>query len=154
MFEKNGVTLRFAGPDDMPAVLELIKELAAYEQAADEVKNSVEQLSADGFGVNPAFECVVAVLNNQVTGFALFFTSYSTWKGKCIYLEDLCVKENYRRLGIGKKLFDFVLQRAKDRKMKRLSWQVLDWNEPAISFYKKYNSDLDPEWINGKIILE
>jgi GNAT superfamily N-acetyltransferase len=148
------ISVRFATTDDMPAVLELIKELAAYENAASEVKNSAIQLIEDGFGDNPAFECVVAANASEVIGFALFFTSYSTWKGKCLYLEDLCVSENYRRMGIGKKLFDFVLQLAKDRKMKRFSWQVLDWNEPAISFYKKYDSVLDPEWINGKIILE
>lgn len=154
MFEVDQISVRFATQNDMPAVLELIKELAVYEHAASEVKNSVAQLIEDGFGDNPAFECVVAVSESAVKGFALFFTSYSTWKGKCLYLEDLCVNENYRRMGIGKKLFDFVLQLAKDRKMKRFSWQVLDWNEPAISFYKKYNAILDPEWINGKIILE
>jgi GNAT superfamily N-acetyltransferase len=154
MLAANQISVRFATPQDMPAVLELIKELAAYENAASEVKNSTTQLIEDGFGDNPSFECVVAVSENAVIGFALFFTSYSTWKGKCLYLEDLCVSENYRRMGIGKKLFDFVLQLAKDRKMKRFSWQVLDWNEPAISFYKKYDSVLDPEWINGKIILE
>lgn len=154
MLAADQISVRFATPHDMPAVLELIKELATYENAASEVKNSVAQLIDDGFGENPSFECVVAASNTEVIGFALFFTSYSTWKGKCLYLEDLCVNENYRRMGIGKKLFDFVLQLAKDRKMKRFSWQVLDWNEPAISFYKKYNSVLDPEWINGKIILE
>jgi GNAT superfamily N-acetyltransferase len=148
------VSLRFGTQQDMPAVLELIKELAAYEHASQEVKNSAEQLISEGFGLNPAFECVVASLGNQIIGFALFFTSYSTWKGKCLYLEDLYVREEYRRLGIGKELFDFVLQLAKNRKMKRLSWQVLEWNTPAISFYKKYNSVLDPEWINGKIVLE
>ncbi len=154
MLAADQISVRFAKPKDMPAVLELIKELAAYENAASEVKNSVAQLIDDGFGEHPSFECVVAASNTEVIGFALFFTSYSTWKGRCLYLEDLCVNENYRRKGIGKKLFDFVLQLAKDRKMKRFSWQVLDWNEPAISFYKKYNSVLDPEWINGKIILE
>lgn len=154
MLVADQISVRFATAQDMPAVLELIKELAAYENAASEVKNSVAQLVDEGFGDNPSFESVVAVRNNEVIGFALFFTSYSTWKGKCLYLEDLCVNENYRRMGIGKKLFDFVLHLAKDRKMKRFSWQVLDWNQPAISFYKKYNSVLDPEWINGKIILE
>lgn len=154
MFIVDQISVRFATPHDMPAVLELIRELAAYERASSEVKNSSAQLVEDGFGANPAFECVVAVSENEVKGFALFYTSYSTWKGKCLYLEDLCVNENYRRMGIGKKLFDFVLQLAKDRKMKRFSWQVLDWNESAISFYKKYNAILDPEWINGKIVLE
>lgn len=154
MLEQNQISVRFATPEDMPVVLDLIKELAAYEQAASEVKNSSAQLIKDGFGNNPAFECVVAERESEVVGFALFFTSYSTWKGKCLYLEDLCVKESLRRNGVGKKLFDFVLQLAKDRKMKRLSWQVLDWNESAISFYKKYDTVLDPDWINGKIILE
>lgn len=150
-FMSESVSVRFSTTDDMPAVLALINELAVYENAGDEVINSVSQLCNDGFGENAAFECLVAEKNNQVIGFALFFTTYSTWKGKCLYLEDLCVNENHRRIGIGKKLFDAVLQIAKERKMKRLSWQVLDWNAPAISFYKKYKAVLDNDWINCRI---
>lgn len=154
MFNDDQIAVRFAESTDMAAVLELIKELAVYEKAGSEVSNSIEQLKEDGFGVNPSFECLVALINQKVIGFALFYTSYSTWKGKCLYLEDLCVKEEFRRNGVGKKLFEATLKIARERKMKRLSWQVLDWNQSAISFYKKYNAVLDPEWINGKIVLE
>lgn len=145
-------SIRKATPEDMPKVLELITELAVYENAAEQVENTVEQLTEDGFGANPVFECIVAE-EETVVGFALFYTSYSTWKGTCLYLEDLLVTESKRRAGIGKLLFDEVLQVAKDRGAKRFEWQVLDWNEPAINFYKKYNADLDPEWINGKLFL-
>jgi GNAT superfamily N-acetyltransferase len=95
----------------------------------------------------------VAEKEDVVVGFALFYTSYSTWKGNCLYLEDLLVTQSERRSGIGKLLFDQVLATAKERGAKRFEWQVLDWNEPAINFYKKYNADLDPEWINGKLFL-
>ncbi|MBD3636162.1 MAG: GNAT family N-acetyltransferase [Crocinitomicaceae bacterium] len=149
----NSVSIRQAKAKDMPEVLELIRELAIYEHAEDQVTNSVDQLVEDGFGSHPKFECVVAEINNHVIGFALFYTSYSTWKGTCLYLEDLLVTEKMRRKGIGKMLFDAVLDIAKSRGAKRFEWQVLDWNEPTINFYKKYNADLDPEWINGKIFL-
>lgn len=148
-------SVRPAVSADMPSVLKLINELAIYEQAADQVRNSAEQLVQDGFGPNPAFECLVAVsTNGEIVGFALFYTSYSTWRGKCLYLEDLCVTEKHRRSGIGKLLFDAVLEIAQTRDMKRLSWQVLEWNTPAIAFYQKYKADLDPEWINGKLVLD
>lgn len=149
------VIIRSATPQDMHAVLSLIMELAVYEKAADQMRNSAVQLIEDGFGKNPAFECLVAESSQHgVIGFALFFTTYSTWRGKCLYLEDLCVTEKFRRAGIGKMLFDRVLQLAMDRGMKRLSWQVLEWNQPAIDFYKTYKANLDPEWINGKIVLD
>lgn len=148
------VSIRKAVKDDMASVLELIKELASYEHALEQVENTAEQLQEDGFGDQAVFECFVAEDANQIIGFALFYTSYSTWKGKCLYLEDLLVTNAYRRKGVGKMLFDKVLQTAKERGAGRFEWQVLDWNEPAINFYKKYNADLDPEWINGKIFLK
>lgn len=147
------VQIRKAIPSDMSRVLELIKELAIYENAEEQVSNTAEQLVEDGFGNAPDFECVVADLGDEVIGFAIFYTSYSTWKGTCLYLEDLLVTNSKRRLGVGKLLFDEVLRIAKDRKAKRFEWQVLDWNEPAINFYKKYKADLDSEWINGKLFL-
>lgn len=149
----SNVLIRKASPEDMPRVLELIHELAIYEKAEKQVTNTLEQLTADGFGDHPKFECAVAEIENEVVGFALWYTSYSTWKGSCLYLEDLLVTEKKRRSGIGKMLFDYVLEIAKKRGAKRFEWQVLEWNEPAISFYKKYNADLDPEWINGKLFL-
>lgn len=147
------VEIRFATADDMPAVLDLIRELAIYEHAEEQVTNTVEQLQKDGFGDNPVFECLVAEDEDGVYGFALFYTSYSTWKGTCLYLEDLLVTSSKRRTGTGSILFETLIEIARERGAKRFEWQVLDWNEPAISFYKKYNADLDPEWINGKIFL-
>jgi GNAT superfamily N-acetyltransferase len=146
-------SIRKAKAADMPRVLELIRELAIYENAEEQVQNTVEQLTEDGFGEHPTFECVVAEIEARVIGFALYYTSYSTWKGNCLYLEDLLVTEKLRRSGIGKLLFDEVLRIAKGRKAARFEWQVLDWNEPAINFYKKYKADLDPLWLNGKLFL-
>lgn len=149
----SNVQIRKAIPSDMSRVLELITELAIYENAESQVTNTAEQLTEDGFGKTPTFECVVAELGDEVIGFAIYYTSYSTWRGTCLYLEDLLVTETKRRLGVGKLLFDEVLRIARERNAKRFEWQVLDWNEPAINFYKKYNADLDPEWINGKLFL-
>jgi GNAT superfamily N-acetyltransferase len=146
-----GTTIRTATPKDMQAVNNLIHELAVYEKAGEQHINTTEQLIEDGFGPNKVFDCIVAELNGTVVGFALFYTSYSTWKGKCLYLEDFLVTEKLRGQGIGKLLFDEVYQIAKNRNVGRFEWQVLDWNEPAINFYKKYNATLDGEWLNGKI---
>jgi GNAT superfamily N-acetyltransferase len=146
-----GTTIRTATPKDMQAVNNLIHELAVYEKASEQHINTTEQLIEDGFGPNKVFDCIVAELNGKVVGFALFYTSYSTWKGKCLYLEDFLVTEKLRGKGIGKLLFDEVYQIAKKRNVGRFEWQVLEWNKPAINFYKKYDATLDGEWINGKI---
>ena len=131
--------IRAAKPGDGQAIFSLIKELALYEKAPEQVSNSVEQLSQDLF---KSFICeaIVAEENKEIAGFALFYTAYSTWKGKILYLEDFYVKENHRNKGIGNMLFEKVVQIAKDKKVKRMDWQVLEWNEPAINFYKKYNA--------------
>lgn len=150
---KAEITIRPAVKSDMSAVLALIRELAIYENAEEQVTNTVEQLQEDGFGDQPTFNCIVATENNVIIGFAIYYPSYSTWKGNCLYLEDLLVTDSHRRRGVGKLLFDEVLQTAKNKGAKRFEWQVLDWNEPAINFYKKYKADLDEEWINGKIFL-
>ena len=147
------ITVREAVPSDMEAVWNLIRELAIYEKAEHEFINTVDQLTKDGFGPNEVFDCIVAEVGSQVIGFALYYTSYSTWKGKCLYLEDFLVTEAWRGKGIGKLLFDRVFQEAKDRNFGRFEVQVLDWNEPAINFYKKYDAILDEEWLNGKIIF-
>ena len=147
------ITVREAVPSDMEAVWNLIPDLAIYEKAEHEFINTVDQLTKDGFGPNEVFDCIVAEVGSQVIGFALYYTSYSTWKGKCLYLEDFLVTEAWRGKGIGKLLFDRVFQEAKDRNVGRFEWQVLDWNEPAINFYKKYDAILDEEWLNGKIIF-
>lgn len=147
------IHIRKAKPTDMDAVFGLIKELAIYENAEDQVTNSVENLIEDGFGSNAVFNCLVAEVNQQVIGFALYYTSYSTWKGRCLYLEDFLVTESWRRKGVGKLLFDEVYQIAKETKVKRFEWQVVDWNEPAINFYKKYEANLDETWVNCKLML-
>jgi len=147
------IHIREAKPTDMDAVFGLIKELAIYENAAEQVTNSVDNLIEDGFGSNAVFKCLVAVANQQVIGFALYYTSYSTWKGRCLYLEDFLVTEDWRRKGVGKLLFDEVYKIAQETKVKRFEWQVLDWNEPAINFYKKYKANLDETWVNCKLML-
>ncbi len=134
--------------DDLPQVLDLIKELAEFERAPLEVTNTLAEMQRDGFGENPIFKFFVAENSEKIVGIALYYTAYSTWKGKTIYLEDLVVTENLRRAGIGKKLFNAVAQEAKDTGAKRFRWQVLEWNEPAIAFYKNIGADLDGEWIN------
>ena len=133
---------------DIPQVFELIKELAEYEKALDKVSNTVEKLEEDGFGPNPVYELFVAEIENNIVGIALTYYRFSTWRGKVMYLEDLIVREHMRRKGIGKKLFDMVLDHAKVTRCVGLSLQVLDWNELGINFYKKYNMEFDDEWIN------
>ena len=133
---------------DIPQVFELIKELAEYEKAFDKVSNTVEKLEEDGFGPNPVYELFVAEIENNIVGIALTYYRFSTWRGKVMYLEDLIVKEQMRRKGIGKKLFDMVLDHAKVTSCVGLSLQVLDWNDLGINFYKKYNMEFDDEWIN------
>ncbi|HBZ66676.1 MAG TPA: GNAT family N-acetyltransferase [Bacteroidales bacterium] len=148
------IIIRQGTADDLPAVLQLIKELAAYENAPNEVTLTLEDMHKDGFGEKPLFELLVAESNGSIQGMALYFYSYSTWKGKCIYLEDIVVKEDARRKGIGLKLFEALIEKAHDFGAQRLQWQVLDWNQPAISFYKKINSNLDPSWINCKLTFD
>ena len=134
--------------NDIPEVFNLIKELAEFEKAPEKVTNSVERLEEDGFGPNPVYELFVAEIENNIVGIALTYYRFSTWRGKVMYLEDLIVKEHMRRKGIGKKLFDMVLDHAKVTRCVGLSLQVLDWNYLGINFYKKYNMEFDDEWIN------
>lgn len=133
---------------DIPQVFNLIKELAEYEKALEKVSNTVDKLEEDGFGPNPVYELFVAEIENNIVGIALTYYRFSTWRGKVMYLEDLIVKEHMRRKGIGKKLFDMVLDHAKVTRCVGLSLQVLDWNDLGINFYKKYNMEFDDEWIN------
>ncbi|MEC7754496.1 MAG: GNAT family N-acetyltransferase [Bacteroidota bacterium] len=133
---------------DLPSVLELIKELAVYEKALHEVEITLEQLEEDGFGEEPVFQFLVATENEEIVGLALYYFRYSTWKGKAIYLEDLVVKESHRGKGYGQKLLDAIVEEARQTGSKQVRWQVLDWNEPAINFYKKLGAHLDGEWIN------
>ncbi len=148
------ITLRNAVKTDIPDILELIKELALYERAPLEVTITTEDLEKDGFGENPIFHVIMAYADGLVAGMAFYFFSYSTWKGKCLYLEDIIVKEHLRGNKIGKILFEAVIDIAKATRAKRMHWQVLDWNEPAINFYGKYNALLDNTWVNGKFTEE
>lgn len=137
--------------EDLPQVLALIKELARYENAPNEVVVTIADMELQGFGENPLFNFFVAENNQIIVGIALFYYKYSTWKGKCLFLEDIVITEKERGKGIGKLLFDAVAQVAKVQQVKRMEWQVLNWNEPAINFYKKYDSIFDNEWINCKL---
>lgn len=136
---------------DIPATLNLVKELAIYEKAPNEVTVTIEEMEQDGFGPNPIFNFFVAEAENKIVGIALYYIKYSTWKGKCVFLEDIVVTESFRKHGIGKKLFDEVVKVSKEMKVPRMEWQVLEWNEPAINFYKKVNTNFDTEWINCKL---
>lgn len=142
------ITIRKGEFADLPQVYALIQELAHYEKAPEEVTNTLADMQEDGFGEHPVFELLVAEAEGSIIGLCLYYMAYSTWKGKMLYLEDLVVTQAYRRFGVGKQLFDAFARRAVELKAKRLKWQVLEWNEPAIAFYKKLNSQLDPEWIN------
>jgi GNAT superfamily N-acetyltransferase len=143
------INIRRATIKDCPNMLGLINELAVYEKAPNEVTVTLSHFEQSGFGNNRVWWAFVAEKDNVIVGFALYYIRYSTWKGQCLYLEDFIVTENMRGQGIGKLLFDRVVQETKDKGFSRMVWQVLDWNEPAINFYKKYKANLDPEWING-----
>lgn len=145
-------TIRKAERSDVAAIFALIEELALYEKAPEQVTNNPEQLAIDLFDKNLC-EAIVAEKESKVVGFALYYTSYSTWKGACLYLEDFYVIESERQHGIGQLLFDHVLETAKERKVQRMDWQVLEWNDPAIRFYEKQKAILDPEWLNGRLFF-
>jgi GNAT superfamily N-acetyltransferase len=143
------LSIRTGTKQDLPRVLELVKELALYERAPHEVTNTVERMEKDGFGPNPIYGLFVAENERGIVGISIFYWRYSTWKGKRLYLEDIIVTEKERGNGIGKLLFDRTMKHALDEQCTGMLWQVLDWNEPAINFYKKYYSaKLDGEWIN------
>lgn len=136
---------------DIVQALNLVKELAAYEKAPLEVEVTPEEMSAWGFGPDKQFDFFVAELDGVIVGLALYYFKYSTWKGKCLFLEDIIVTESQRGKGFGKLLFDQVVQVSKAEKVRRMEWQVLDWNTPAIEFYKSYAAGLDGEWINCRL---
>jgi len=139
---------------DVGPVLDLIKELAHYERCPQEVTVTAEDMIRDGFGENPIFNFFVAEENEKIIGLALYYIKYSTWKGKCVFLEDIIVTEEHRGQGLGKILFEKVAEVSRNLGVKRMEWQVLDWNEPAIKFYEKFNSHFDNDWINCKLSYE
>tara|TARA_B100000287_G_C20638234_1_gene782509 strand:+ start:686 stop:1162 length:477 start_codon:yes stop_codon:yes gene_type:complete len=143
--------IRKGNKDDLPEILELIKELAHYENALDEVQITLEQLEEDGFGIRPWYWFLVAEENETIIGMAFYHIRYSTWKGKFLFLEDFVIREKYRRKGLGSALFQATVNIAIDEKLNGMTWQVLDWNIPAINFYKKYQADISGDWLNGKL---
>ena len=151
ILDTNSLLIRKGTKLDLPSVLDLINELALFEKAPEQVINTVNDMEKDGFGKNPVFNFYVAELNNTIVGIAVYFIKYSTWKGKGLYLDDLFVTEKFRGKGIGKKLFDIIIEEAKNVNAKQLHWQVLDWNTPAINFYKKYGATVDAEWLDCKL---
>jgi len=144
-------TIREAKKEDCPRILELIQELALYEKAPEQVTITLTEMEECGFGEKPVWGALVAELNDVIVGIALYYDRYSTWKGRRLYLEDLIVTEAMRGRGIGKMLLNDLIAFGKTKKYNGVVWQVLDWNEPAIEFYKKYNADFDAGWINVSI---
>jgi GNAT superfamily N-acetyltransferase len=147
------IKIRPAVKEDCARLLELIRELAEYEKAPQEVTVTMEHFVESGFGSQPVWWAFVAEADGQVEGFAMYYIRYSTWKGQRMYLEDLLVTEKMRGKGLGKMLFDQLIVEAKEKKFNGIAWQVLEWNEPAINFYKKYKASFDPEWINCSITV-
>lgn len=142
--------LRKATKQDLQGTLDLVNELALYEKAPQEVTVTLADYETD-FD-NNVFDILIAEQENKIVGIAFYYMAYSTWKGKMLYLEDFVVKEELRGHGIGKQLFKAYLEEAKKLNVSLAKWQVLDWNEPAINFYEKYNSTIEKEWFNGKIL--
>lgn len=140
------IILREGQKSDMASVLLLIKELASFEKESNAVEVSEEDLIIDGFGDSPSFKVFVAEFQNEIIGIALFYERYSTWKGRSIHLEDLIVRQEFRGKGVGKALYTKVLSYAYDRKLKRVSWEVLDWNTVAKDFYKSTGADILEGW--------
>lgn len=131
---------------DMKSVLELIQELAVFEKEPDAVELTVADLERDGFGSNPLFHTFVAEIDENIVGIALYYYRYSTWKGKTIHLEDLIVKENQRGSGVGFALYSKIIEQGKMDNVRRIEWAVLDWNIPAIEFYKKSGAKILEDW--------
>ncbi|HLO80499.1 MAG TPA: GNAT family N-acetyltransferase [Chitinophagaceae bacterium] len=142
------VVIRRAIKEDCVRLMELVNELAVYEKAPEEVTVTLDHFSESGFGPNPVWWAFVAEVDGRVEGFALYYVRYSTWKGQRMYLEDILVTEKMRGKGLGKFLFERLIEEAKEKKFSGMVWQVLDWNEPAINFYKKYNASFDAGWVN------
>ena len=140
------ITIRKAKKEDMSRVHELIMELAVYEKLPQEVEVNQSDLVNDGFGKNPLFHCFVAEVNSKVEGMAIIYNRYSTWKGKTVHLEDLIVTKNMRNKGIGALLLDKVILFGKQMNVKRISWEVIDWNKKAIKFYERKGAKLISDW--------
>jgi GNAT superfamily N-acetyltransferase len=148
------IKIRIAKKEDCPRLLELVHELALYERAPQEVTVTLGEFEEAGFGKNPVWKAFVAEVDGVIAGFALYYIRYSTWKGCRMYLEDLIVTEAMRGKGIGKILFDRLIIEAKELGFSGMVWQVLDWNEPALNFYKKYMAAVEAGWLNASLSRE
>ena len=150
-----GLQIRRAVKEDCRPMMQLIHELAVYEKAPDEVTVDFDHFVESGFGENPVWHAFVAEAEGNVVGFAIYYIRYSTWKGQRMYLEDILVNEPWRGKGIGKLLFNQLIEEAKEKKLSGIVWQVLEWNEPAINFYKKYEGvNFDKEWVNCSLEIK
>jgi GNAT superfamily N-acetyltransferase len=149
-----GGAIRPATIEDCPRLMELVHELALFERAPDEVTVTLDEFIDAGFGAKPVWKAYVAEVDGLIVGFALYYIRYSTWKGCRLYLEDLIVTEAYRGRKIGKLLLDRLVVEAKELGFSGMVWQVLDWNEPAINFYKKYEANLEAGWLNVSLSKE
>ncbi|MFD2164340.1 GNAT family N-acetyltransferase [Paradesertivirga mongoliensis] len=148
------IRIREAVQEDCGRILELVQELAEYEKAPNEVTVSRQEFEAAGFGDCPVWKGFVAEVDGKIEGFALYYIRFSTWKGPRLYLEDFYVTEHMRGNGIGKMLFETVISEAKEKSFNGMSWQVLDWNEPALKFYNKYQSATEAGWLNASLSKE
>ncbi len=148
-------SIRKGKAQDVPSAFRLIEELAVYEKAPHEVTNTPEKMLSEGFGTHPAYEFFVAEFDEtgEIFGISLYYYRYSTWKGKCVYLEDLIVTEKHRGIGAGKALFEQTAKECLRQNLPLMTWQVLDWNTPSIEFYQRYGATFDGEWINCKLSL-
>ncbi|WP_426667714.1 GNAT family N-acetyltransferase [Mucilaginibacter sp. McL0603] len=145
------MNLRVAVKEDCPRLLDLVHELALFEKAPEEVTVTLDEFEEAGFGNKPVWKAFVVESDGVIVGFALYYIRYSTWKGCRMYLEDLIVTESWRGKGVGKLLFDRLIQEARELGFNGMTWQVLDWNEPAINFYKKYEAAIDAGWLNASL---
>jgi GNAT superfamily N-acetyltransferase len=148
------INLRVAEKEDCPRLLELVHELALFERAPEEVTVTLEEFEEAGFGNKPVWKAFVTEADDYIVGFALYYVRYSTWKGCRLYLEDLIVTEEWRGKGLGKLLFDRMVQEGRELGFNGMMWQVLDWNEPAINFYRKYEAAIDAGWLNASLSKE
>lgn len=146
------VTIRPATDSDLPAIHALVRELAAYENAPNEVETDVKEYETDF--KNGLFESKVAEMDGQVVGMILFYMTYSSWRGKMLYLDDFVVTASHRRYGLGQLLFDAFVEEGRQRGCRLVKWQVLDWNEPALQFYRKNDAIIETDWWNGKLFLQ
>lgn len=148
------ITIRRAERKDCVRIQELVYELAEYEKSPHEITITSSHFEESGFGDAPVWWAFVAEVDGKVEGFALYYIRFSTWKGQRMYLEDILVTQKMRGNKIGEKLFDRLIEEAKEKRFNGIVWQVLNWNEPAIHFYKKFNSTFDDEWMNAAISFE